>query len=159
MATLEGARQTDGEHLSALALPRLPCLPTHHAGSAPTQWTPPTHTPPSDLQIWYHIHALHIPVRVFQISQCIYHVWNSQIRRPCCFSWHGWVWMSVASVVDWFSIRIDWTKWAPGSIAGERSDVGWMSYKSGSHMVLLFTCAWRGGWGETVPFIPNYCMK
>lgn len=154
MATLEWAGLTDGDHLSALALPWLPCLLTHRAGSAPTPRTPPP--------IMYMQHTYRDtlgPARLYQISQYIYCVRNGHIRGPHCFSWHGWVWMSAASVVHWFSIRIDWTKWALGSTAGDRTGGRWMSHNSGSHMVLLYTCAQWVERGETVPLLQDYCIK
>lgn len=42
-----------------------------------------------------------------------------------CYYWHRWVWTSVAWVVDWFSIRIDWTKWALRLIRRDSRDKQW----------------------------------
>lgn len=78
MTTLPWARLTDGDHLSALALPRLPQLLTHGAKSSPLLWTLP-------LKNWHHTHTNSTytvsPVRVYLICQFINHVRNGHIRR------------------------------------------------------------------------------
>lgn len=78
MTTLPWARLTDGDHLSALALPRLPQLLTHGAKSSPLPWTLPQKT-------WHHTHTNNTctvsPVRVCPICQFINHVRHGYIRR------------------------------------------------------------------------------
>lgn len=78
MTTLPWARLTDGDHLSALALPRLPQLLTHGAKSSPLPWTLP-------LKTWHHTNTNNTytvsPVRVCPICQFINHVRNGYIRR------------------------------------------------------------------------------
>lgn len=106
MTTLPWARLTDGDHLSALALPCLPLIPDSLCQIISGSVDPPPKNP-----------ALHAckqqiytlsPVRVCLICQFINHV------RRLWFLTFG---NSNTSVGNWFSGRIDWTKLSLGSIA------------------------------------------
>lgn len=134
--------------------PLTPLLLTHRAGK---HQHPPAQPLPEG--IWHHIHAIHIRRHTAQpgpfTSANPFIMWETATNRGLyCYSWHEWVWMSAASVVDWFSIRIDWTKWALGSIA-----VNELLLRQPHGRLLLHTCPQWVERRETVPFIQDYCIN
>lgn len=88
-----------------------------------SHWIIIPHPPrPLPLKIWHHTHATHTTeTHLACQGLSVQSMHLSHWGRPHCYSWHGWVWMSAASVVHWFPIMIDWAKLAGRSIAGRVS--------------------------------------